>query len=152
MKTPQFPLFEVSQNQWYCDIVNAPHELSNWTTLAVIKFVPDSSVYFDSNNNQWIIKNLSITRELNWIDGLLANTIYNPIIPVQIIWSHKGKYELNELKKALIDCVETDDDILTQFVDNEFLIKKIKDCTEFNNLLDVFERYVINFDENSIER
>lgn len=143
MPGPQFPLFQVSDDPW-CNVVKGPDELAKWTMLGIIRFRPDSSVFYDSNQTKWMIQDLSAHREITWLDRLLASTVYNPLTQVHIIWASKGTYELEELTKEGVKCVEADGDVLTQFVEGEFLIRKINACTSLVDLFDVFEKYVIH--------
>lgn len=70
---------------------------------------------------------------------LLAATLYNPTFVAQYEYRSTGFYKIDELKQALRDAVERDDDILTQFHDADDLYARIAAAKVFDDLVDVLE-------------
>ena len=151
MDTPTYPLFHITPDSLYCDLVPEASSLSKWTALAVQKFRPKASVFYDTNLTKWSIQKISTDKDFNWLDRLMMHTFYNPLVKVQIQWVSQGAYDMTQLKDKIVKCIQEDDDVLTQFVEADFFIKKVNVCTKFSDLTDIFEKYVIDFDEESMD-
>jgi len=80
----------------------------------------------------------------------LAKTFYNPSFDVTLFWKKNGTYELTELKAKVKNCIEKDDDILTQFVEADFLIHKIEHSNDFGELVDNLNKYCIEVKDEEI--
>ena len=67
----------------------------------------------------------------------LALTIYNPSIVVQYDYRSVGQYEVDDLKQALADAIDRDDDILTQFHEADELKELLANAKTFDGVLKV---------------
>ena len=67
----------------------------------------------------------------------LALTIYNPSILVQYDYRSVGPYEVDDLKQALADAIDRDDDILTQFHEADELKELLANARTFDGVLKV---------------
>ncbi|WP_461442378.1 hypothetical protein [Maribacter sp.] len=52
------------------------------------------------------------------------------------------KYTLEELKKEISDCIDDDDDILTQFIESDDLRKEISDSELFESIVQKLKKYM----------
>ena len=66
---------------------------------------------------------------------ILAATIYNPRCIVQYEFRSAGPYELDDLKQAVADAIDKDDDILTQFHEADELKERLADVKTFDGVL-----------------
>ena len=80
----------------------------------------------------------------------LAKTVYNPSFNVTLFWKKVGAYKLTELKAKIINCIEKDDDILTQFVEADFLMYKVEHSTGFAELVSLLNKYCIEVKNEEI--
>jgi len=70
---------------------------------------------------------------------LLAYTVYNPELDVRAQWHRIGDYKIEELRSVFLAAVEHDDDVLTQFVERDELIERLKAASTFQDLVKVWE-------------
>lgn len=70
---------------------------------------------------------------------LMAATPHDPTFNVQYEYRSTGFYQLDELKKALHDAVERDDDVLTQFHDADDLKTRIAASKTFDDVVQLLE-------------
>ena len=61
-----------------------------------------------------------------------------------------SEFEIDEIKSELIECIEKDDDILTQFVDTKKIKNLINEANSFETLYDILNRYVFEYNEEEI--
>jgi hypothetical protein len=48
-------------------------------------------------------------------------------------------YDLEELVNAYVQAVNLDDDILTQFVDGEDIVRRLKKCKSFQDVVETWQ-------------
>ncbi|GAB5471903.1 MAG: hypothetical protein Mars2KO_00020 [Maribacter sp.] len=77
-----------------------------------------------------------------FLTRFLANTFYNPIVDIKTNWTLMDKYTLEELKKEISDCIDDDDDILTQFIESDDLRKEISDSELFESIVQKLKKYM----------
>ncbi len=94
---------------------------------------------YDADGRKWQPGEVQSAFRDSWWTRLLANTIYNPQVKVNVIWNEPQTYTLTELKRTYSDAVDKDDDILTQFVEPEELKKRILAATSFEQLVQVYK-------------
>jgi hypothetical protein len=58
-------------------------------------------------------------------------------VPVQ--WTKIGSYNIEELRQSFIDAVAHDDDVLTQFVEREELVHRLRESDSFLDFIQVWE-------------
>ena len=66
---------------------------------------------------------------------ILAATIYNPTMIVRYDFHSLGPYEIDDLKQAVADAIDKDDDILTQFHEADELKELLADAKTFDGVL-----------------
>lgn len=80
----------------------------------------------------------------------MAHTFYNPVIEVEPEWTKQGGYQLQELKAGINQCVDKDDDIITQFVDADTFKTVVSKATSFNDLYNALNKYVFEVNEDEL--
>jgi len=145
--TPKFPI--ISFYNKAVEIIPDEMHLSKATVLGVLKG-KNNSLAYDSCGIKWKYELTSTKVKDNFVIRLLAKTIYNPIVKVQPIWSRMDKYELQELKMILLEYIDKDDDILTQFVSPEKLKQVINNSTLFNEIYNALKKFVFEVDVEQI--
>ena len=69
---------------------------------------------------------------------LLAHTVYNPVREVAVSWSPLRDYSFAELRDAYLDAAVNDDDVLTQFVEQSDLQRRIQESRNFEDLIETW--------------
>ena len=136
--TPTGPCFTVGP-RGYFSLEPAFSSKRTATLLGVINGFFDKSIVYDADGRRWQTKGIECGYRRTWWTLLLANTVYNPRISVTMLWRDPKAYELHELKRAYLQAVDKDDDILTQFVDAEELQKRTSATQSFQDLVDVYK-------------
>ena len=77
-------------------------------------------------------------RPLVPLSRLLASTIYNPRLTVRYEYRARA-YDLAELRQALIDAIDRDADILTQFHEPEELKRRLDLARTFDDVVGVLD-------------
>ena len=110
------------------------------THLAILKqfwsgerFFRSDGVEFDAVPTNANLPSPSLIRRI------LAE-IYNPRRRVSLVYNEKGPYNLDEVKRLIMDCVSRDDDILTQFIEGDEIRDRLRDAVTFDEVVDVIER------------
>lgn len=96
-------------------------------------------VYFDALGRLWRVKELKCRHRINWWARLLAHICYNPTVEVEWVWSEPERYEFADLQRSYCEAVKVDDDILTQFVEREELLRKVLAASSFGELAQVYQ-------------
>jgi len=76
-------------------------------------------------------------RALTSLSRILAKTIYNPKFSVRYEYRARGDYRLSELQHALVEAIDRDDDVLTQFHDAEELKRRLSQAQSFDDVVGV---------------
>ena len=66
--------------------------------------------------------------------------VYNPTRDISVVYTEVGRYEIQALKKTILEYVGRDDDILTQFMDHSQISLALKRANDFPAVVDVLER------------
>jgi hypothetical protein len=147
MTQPAFPLICISSDSGI-DLIPSELSFSKVSTLALTDRTYFDQVFlFDRDGKKWTYRQVSENFKNNWLTKTLAKTFYNPTLEVKVIWTFKETYALNELKDDLKDCVNKDDDIITQFVEADVIKSTIDDAKTFDDILDVLNKYVFAVNE-----
>jgi hypothetical protein len=146
MNTPEFPIISIYNHS--LDLILVEKELTTATVLGIIKGGADTFA-FDCAGNKWTYKLKTDKVNDNFWTRLLANTFYNPVVNVIPEWTILGKYDNEELKGTIINLVDKDDDILTQFVEAETLKVEINKCTSFEEIYAALNENIFEFKEKN---
>lgn len=91
--------------------------------------------YFAADGLRHDIARVIPLRPIGPIARLLGATIYNPSIVVRVEYEAPRSYTLHELRDALIDALNANDDILTQRRDAAELGARFRDAETFTDLV-----------------
>ena len=127
-----------------CDSVERREELAGTvrvTTLEVARRFWEHSRLYGPDGVVW--RPVPATPEDVVLSGLarfLAFTGYNPWRTVPMRYEHTGEYKLPELKRRIWECVERDDDILTQFMEADEIKVALEKATDFERVAALVRR------------
>lgn len=138
---PPFPIVTIYREN-AIDILNGEHALNQTTLYGYIKHESDKNIYYDKDGMQWTSSIYSQKYKPTLLTKLLASTFYNPTIKVERTWAQIGRYELPELIKQVIHCMDLDDDVLTQFIGASELKLKVSQSNSFEELVRLLFDYV----------
>lgn len=141
---PQPPLIVIDHEIVSLYPISQREELEIASILGITKFKPHSVDYFDSKQ-VWDLSAIKYNKKIRWIDK-----IRNPIVPVKFEWRNKGDYSFVDLRDKVITCIYKDDDVLTQFVETDFLAKKVGKTEAFSELLSILNKYVFEVNEEEL--
>ena len=147
MAQPQFPIIAANESYFVQVIREAFPERSR--VLGVLKQRVDG-LFFDCTGVKWTLRITSDRARNTWLSRLLAETIYNPTIPVKFEWTAIGRYQLEELKGAICERLEKDDDVLTQFVEAKVIAGALDKTTSFEQIIGVLDKYIFEVDEEAL--
>lgn len=136
---PHFPIISIYNKG--IDIIPSEANLTKATALAVLNGRKNTYA-FDGNGQKWTYEFTSDKVSDKFLTRFLANTFYNPIVDIKTNWTLMDKYTLEELKKEISDCIDDDDDILTQFIESDDLRKEISDSESFESIVQKLKKYV----------
>jgi hypothetical protein len=156
MSTPTLPAIGISKQDYVLGIATAATKNSPYkaSLLGYLKHQPNDSLYYDSLGKKWRLHYFDpkpLFRKNRW-NTILAHTVYNPIIDVEVRWEAVGHYQFCELKAVVAKCIEKDDDILTQYVEKEFLLEKLKQRANFGELIAMLNTYAFEVDEEALAK
>ena len=92
---------------------------------------------YHRNGYVYEVENAKSDEELPPLSKLLAATIYNPTYTVQYEYRSTGFYQLDELKKAIDQAIDADDDVLTQFHEADELHEMVAKANSFDDVVEV---------------
>ena len=73
------------------------------------------------------------------LSRLLANTFYNARLTVRYEYVSRGPYDLPEVRQAVSDAIDKDDDILTQFHEADELKQRLALAQSFDEVVAVLD-------------
>lgn len=152
MDKPVFPLINI-YDLYHVDLLSSDINLFKAKTSELLD-MGDESLVYDASGKVWRYKLSSKSFKNTFLRRLLAYTFYNPEYDTQPVWSQKGEYELDDLKDSLKQCVDKDDDVITQYEDADIIKREIDISFTFPDLVDVLNKYVfdVRHDEIAAER
>ncbi|MFT3705994.1 MAG: hypothetical protein QM802_26745 [Agriterribacter sp.] len=147
---PVFPLICIAKES-ELELIPAESYFSKISTSALINesFFKDT-LLFDGNGDIWSYKQVSDKFKRNFFTILLAKTFYNPLLDAKVIWTKIGSYEMNELKEKLNNCIDKDDDIITQFAEASTIKSSLSQAATFDDIIKVLNKYVFAVNENEL--
>lgn len=143
--TPNFPIISFHKNQF--QIIQSEEYLSHTTILALSSPAEHIDNYeIDSNLDKWKYGIDGSNHKLTAWKKFLAKTFYNPVVKVNIVWKKIGSSNIKALKENIYKCLEMDDDILTQFIDAQTIIKHLTSAQTFNDICDTINKFIFELD------
>ena len=70
----------------------------------------------------------------------LLAVVYNPVRTLSLRYERTGEYQLPQLKQRIRECVEQDDDILTQFMEADEIKAALDKATDFEAVAALVKR------------
>jgi len=144
---PKFPIIMLDNQA--VDIIPSKSYLTRSTVLGVLRGM-DGIVTYDAQGQKWKCELVSEKVKNTFVTRLLANTFYNPEVDVRYKWDKIGQYELPEVRSSLSVYIDEDDDLLTQFVEGEYLKEAINNCGTFEDVYQTLNKYVFDANEEEI--
>ena len=92
---------------------------------------------YHRSGTQYAVAEVVPDRPRGAFSHLLASSVYNPWIGVRLVYRAAGTYSLDDLRSALTRAIEIDDDVLTQFHEEEELLAMVSAASSFDDLVDV---------------
>ena len=91
---------------------------------------------YDSIGNEWSVGEVISKYPINIWTKLLANTFYNPKMEVDLKWKEPKQFMYSDLQDTITKIIEKDDDIYTQYINHDKLIKLISESKSFKELFE----------------
>ncbi len=98
-----------------------------------------SLVVYDAAGRVWRVEAAEPVVPITRFKKLLARTVVDSVISVRLTWARPQAYAFGDLREAFLRAAEEDDDNLTQFVEREELLQRIRNCGSFAALAEVYE-------------
>lgn len=150
MTKPTFPLICIA-GDGALDLVTNEVMLSKTSALALTDPTSVSDAFlYDKNGNRWTYTQVADNFKKTWLTRMLAKTFYNPAYNVKVVWTLNGSYNIDELKSGLNNCIDMDDDIITQYEEAGIIKSAVNSATDFNSILKVLDKYVFAVDEEKL--
>ena len=142
MDKPVFPLIVIYDSS-HVDLI--PEE-ENFKKVPASDLLLDEdySELYDAQGYVWHYRLIAKAFKNTFWNRLLAYTFYNPKYKTKPVWERIREYHIEDLKDRLKECVDADDDIITQYEDAEIIKREINICFSFTDVVDVLNKYVFN--------
>lgn len=147
---PELPLISIYKNAGI-EIINK-ETIKYFDRTSAYSLIQDSSdaEMYSSEMEIWNLEQKTDKFKNTKWNRFLAKTIYNPSFDVTLFWKKIRPYELSELKAKIKNCIGKDNDILTQFVEANFLMHKVECSADFNKLVNNLNKYCIEVKDEEI--
>lgn len=130
----ELPLIEVTPRLGVSLVPSLPMRMQT-SRYAIATGGWDGARFFTPDGLLHRIARLVPERPLSLIQRALAITIHNPEVSADVEYEPPRNYELEELRQLLIDAVEDDDDILTQWRDESELLDMLARAQNYGHLV-----------------
>ncbi len=94
-------------------------------------------IFFHQDGNRYEVAVAEGQRPLSLLSRVLAATVYNPRIMVLYEYRQLGPYRVDELRRAVVDAIDKDDDVLTQFHTADELKPRLSRAESFGDVVNV---------------
>ena len=109
-----------------------------WTSASYLSIKEEEKgIVFDKTGSCW--NHIFIPLKQDWKYKYLS-PLFNLSSDIEIEWTNKRAYTLKELKSKIIQCLEKDTDILTQFYEKETLKNIVNDSKSFEEIILIFHK------------
>jgi hypothetical protein len=140
--TPEFPIISIYKDRALF-IYNSDKKFRRISTYTFLEQNPDENKLYDKNGNVWTFVFVNANVKDNSLTRLLANTVYNPGINVDLDWKLIGKHNIESLKQDLFNAIDKDkDEIITQFEESETIKSELSSCDSFQQIIDTLIKLV----------
>lgn len=134
-----FPVLVIADDGWVGRF-NKAAELSMWTYSAIMKYKRRHVVLYDAGDHAWKILDIIPEQPIRMLTKLLAQTFYNPKVPVRIEVGPITETPLLTIQSMLYQALDADDDILTQEAGVNELKNVVQHATSFETLVTALEK------------
>jgi hypothetical protein len=149
---PTYPIILTDNSTTYLDLIDNGDSLTKATALGLIKGVHKNFQAYDRDGQLWKVNKVDSNYKINGLTKFLAYTVYNPQVDVTIGWTRISHYILDDLKKDLNKRVDRDDDIITQFEEEDIIKTKIESCESFDSIVKILDKYVFKVNEEELSQ
>jgi hypothetical protein len=149
---PTYPIILTDNSTGYLDLLDDSETLTNSNVLGLIKGVHKNFVAYDQDGFLWQVAKVNSKHKLNGLTRFLAYTVYNPQIKVSLTWRKIGDYKIDDLKQEIKSHLDKDDDILTQFVEEDIIKDRISKCDTFDKIVDTLNKYIFKVKEDKLRK
>lgn len=148
MSFPAFPLIAISeQDSLY--LLADEHTLEKASASTLIQQENNGYLY-DARGKKWSFLLSAEGFKNTWLTRLLAHTVYNPLYNVSVKWTDHGNYDLYGLKEEINRCVDADDDVITQFAEDEVIKEAVNNAVSFSQLVTLLKKYIFDVNEKEL--
>jgi hypothetical protein len=134
----RFPVLVVASDGWVQMLDE--EESCKWNCIAIKKYNKLQPLVIDSDMQVWKMKKIIPEKPITFIDKILANTFYHPLIPITFELEPILEKPFRRVQEAIKDAIDADDDILTQWVAAEELKESVERTTSFKTLLSILKK------------
>lgn len=148
MDKPVFPLIDIYDSH-YVDLVPAEASLMKAPATEILTEDNHSDLY-DVEGNVWHYRLVSKEVKDTFLNRLLAYFVDDSKRNAMPVWTKVREYHIEDLKEILKDCVDKDEDLLTQYEEAEIIKQEISIAFSFNDLVDTLNKYVFDVNEEEL--
>jgi hypothetical protein len=127
------PLLIIAPDGWVA-LIRDRNSLARWNRRAIAKYNRIGFLLLDGTGNAWQLV------RLRWTRAGLAERLFGRTAETQIELAPASGAALDLAKQALAGALDADDDVLTQFVDDEAIRKAAKDAESVPELIESLKR------------
>jgi hypothetical protein len=136
--TPTAPYFSCNSKRHAIDFSQTVETRLPVSQSILVSDADAEWVTFDAAGGAWGFRYERPHGGFSFVRRLLTKTVSNPTREVALFWTHLRPYPLSELRDAYLDAIEHDDDILTQFVEREELLRRVQQSQNFHDLVETW--------------
>lgn len=148
MDKPIFPLIDI-YDSYFVDLVPAEASLTKAPATEILTEDNHSDLY-DAEGNVWHYRLISKEVKDTFLSRLFAYFVDDSKHNAMPVWTRVREYHIEDLKDVLKDCVDKDEDLLTQHEEAEIIKQEISIAFSFNDLVDTLNKYVFSVNEEEI--
>lgn len=148
MNTPVFPLIDI-YDEYFVDLVPTEAHLSRAPVTEILEGDNHSELY-DGEGNVWHYHLVSKAFKDTFWNRVLAYTFYNPKYKATPVWTKVREYHIEDLKEVLLDCIDRDEEVLTQYERASVIRQDIEIAFSFNDLVDTLNKYVFDVNKKQL--
>lgn len=129
----------VGSNGW-ASLDDDLHATGRHTALGYHKRWWSGVRLFHSDGSVYEIESAKPERPLGAVSRILAKTVCNPWLLLKYKYRKVSRYSLEELRGAVAQAIREDDDVLTQFEDEDELLLRPSAAEDFHAVVSVIRR------------
>lgn len=135
----RFPVLFIAEDGWI-EYMKTNAEVAKWTRVGVLKYQRRGVVVLDANDKAWKVTSIDSDPPMNMLRRFLAQTVYNPKVPVRIELEPIVVTPMKAVHEAFDRALAADDDVLTQNVSAEELKKRVRNAHSCQEIVSALKR------------